>query len=113
MSAPDFAAILRATLAARHNNTPKADTAAVLDAEVPELCQTCDGSGVETEDSMIVVGVPGGQYPIGPCPECPTIGQLLAIGALVYGYPWTVNDFGASAWPPIQGFLEMLRAVQP
>lgn len=51
-------------------------------------CPTCGGSGVETDDSMAVVGVPGGQYPVGPCPGCtdghPPMEKVLTVGAAAF-----------------------------
>lgn len=38
-------------------------------------CDTCGGSGNETMDSSLAVGVPGGQYPIGPCSDCDGTGR--------------------------------------
>lgn len=41
----------------------------MLSALTTALCPLCGGSGVEYEDSMTAVGVPGGVIAIGPC-EC-------------------------------------------
>ena len=76
MTAPDFAAILTHAL---YNRAPVqtdpyvADALATLAARVPEACQTCGGSGG--------VGPEWYTHNIGdPCPDCPTIGTLLAYG---------------------------------
>lgn len=112
MSAPDFAAILAAEGEAtnagyRPATAPGSDAMTVdlwphiaasqLAAKVPELCPSTPASDMSFH---------------GGCPDCPTIAHLLAIGALTY-HPWTVNDFGAEAWGHVQGFIGMLRSVQP
>ncbi len=75
-----------------------------------------EGLGVETDDSMAVVGVPGGQYPVGPCPDCTDgkidMARLLAVGAAVFK-TYGVNDFGAEAWGHVKEFIETLRQVRP
>lgn len=37
-----------------------------------ERCPACMGEGQFYEDSMAVVGVPGGRYPVAPCTTCGT-----------------------------------------
>lgn len=82
MTAPDFAAVT---------------AAAQLDARVPALCQTCNGKGT----------VPGPADLPFTCPDCPTIGKLLAIGAAVMACP---ADEPFAEW---REHLRILRAVQP
>ena len=48
---------------------------------VVSKCGTCGGSGNETEDSASAVGIPGGQFPIGPCPVC-TGGWVTRLGTI-------------------------------
>lgn len=90
MSAPDFAAILSAALPHRGLAIPDE----VLAAKVPELCQTCAGESVIYDLRCDNCGG-SASLPLGmtcenhhakpqPCPDCPTIGQLLAIGAAAW-----------------------------
>ena len=84
MSAPDFAAILAATLADVTGEPSRMfdiECTEMLAARVPELCQTCKGYGLVAKPLR-----PGAQalsVTHEDCPDCPTIGQLLAIGAAV------------------------------
>lgn len=74
MSAPDFAAILRTGADSVRYGIAADQIGAQLDARVPELCQTCEGTGLDYGGNI--------NHPT-ICPDCPTIGQLLAIGAAV------------------------------
>ena len=84
MSAPDFAAILAATLADVTGEPSRMfdiECTEMLAARVPELCQTCKGYGLVAKPLR-----PGAQalsVTHADCPGCPTIGQLLAIGTAV------------------------------
>lgn len=42
-------------------------------------CDECQGSGDEYEDSMSVVGIPGGWLPVGPCHECDGTGTRVVV----------------------------------
>lgn len=126
MSAPDFAAIL--TDAADDVrvkcmsycyggsfNVPEA-VALQLATKVPELCQVCGGTG----ERHYEWGGKAGTFD--PCPDCPTIARLLAIGVAVMsgrvelpavtfgGTPnWQQQDrHDGAAW-----LLAELREVQP
>lgn len=78
MTAPDFAAILRSWLEPDARGWV-ATTDGVLGAKVPELCQTCGGTGERPLNHQVR------KYaePYHVCPDCPTIGRLLAIGTAV------------------------------
>lgn len=75
----------------------------------PDLCPTCDGASMVRNRSR------SGDTHI-DCPDCPTIGRLLAIGAAVMtgainGQPF---DFDRSSYRQgIDDCLAELRAVQP
>lgn len=58
---------------------------------VVDTCPTCQGSGDETMDSMLAVGVPGGQYPIGPCADCGS-GLVVSGYVTVEAWPLIAND---------------------
>ena len=65
MNAPDFAAIIAGAIGhGRVQYLDRMDASAVINTRVLELCENAD------------TGCPG-------CTDCPTIGQLLAIGAAV------------------------------
>ena len=88
-----------------------------LTAKVPGLCWTCGGSG----STMLAGASARNSYPV-ECHDCPTIGQLLAIGAAVMTaddanpnqapihYRGTDHHVWASGW---DAALDSLRAVQP
>ena len=87
-------------------------------------CPTCDGSGVETDDSMAVVGVPGGQYPVGPCPDCTDgkidMARLLAVGAAAVAAlakrnaAYQARENGDMAnWRAMDAIETALRQVRP
>lgn len=113
MSAPDFAATLRVAADSVRYGIAADQIDAQLAAKVPELCQTCEGYGLVAKPLR-----PGAQalsVTHADCPGCPTIGQLLAIGAAVVAGPgapslqelgWTFEDGWAAA-------IAHLRAVQP
>lgn len=46
-----------------------------------ERCPECMGEGQFYEDSMIVIGVPGGRYPVAPCDTCQQTGICSSIPA--------------------------------
>jgi len=134
MSAPDFAAIIaHATFNVSLLTSTEAHRAALggIAAKVPELCQTCAGESVIYDLRCDNCGG-SASLPLGmtcenhhakpqPCPDCPTIGDLLAIGAAVWTAPDAnpnhapVNHRGtdhhvwASGW---DAALVHLRAVQ-
>ena len=107
MTAPDFAAIIEdaaddvrvrcgSYCQGGTYNTREA-TALQLAAKVPELCRTCDGGGLvpQCHPGHDTQGEDCG-CPVNfmPCPDCPTIGQLLAIGAEAFDhrdYLWAVQ----------------------
>ena len=87
MSTPDFAAILSRITAGFHGQQmPHVQADALLAAKVPELCRTCGGDGLvpqchpEHDAQGEDCGCPANFM---PCPDCPTIATLLAIGAAV------------------------------
>lgn len=100
MSAPDFAAILFDAFM---------DGVPALDAKVPDLCQTCGGTKR--------VATPGTSVDYVGCPDCPTIAQLLAIGAAVMSAEvsggWIVQLPGQLATNAAELLLSQLRSVQP
>lgn len=99
MTAPDFAAILAdnvrsASWDGRTINSPQYAAECALAALVPEPCQTCAGESVIYDLRCDNCGG-SASLPLGmtcenhhakpqPCPDCPTIGQLLAIGAAAW-----------------------------
>ena len=98
MTAPDFAAILAdnvrsASWDGRTINSPQYAAECALAALVPEPCQTCAGESVIYDLRCDNCGG-SASLPLGmtcenhhakpqPCPDCPTIGRLLAIGTAV------------------------------
>ena len=122
MSAPDFAAILAATLADVTGEPSRMfdiECTEMLAARVPELCQTCKGYGLVAKPLR-----PGAQalsVTHEDCPGCPTIGQLLAIGAAVMSARVEIDDYTVAVeaegrtWHPSHAItlLDRLRAVQP
>lgn len=98
MTAPDFAAIIKHAQPTEHVNSRSDNARDVLAAKVPELCSTCHGVGTICDLRCDNCGG-SASLPLGmtcsnhlakptPCPDCPTIGKLLAIGAAVI-----VSDF--------------------
>ena len=102
MSAPDFAAILAATLADVTGEPSRMfdiECTEMLAARVPELCNGQLNGGC-------------------PCPDCPTIGQLLAKGAAVMGElvdagAGDVFEHKSGTYMDGPELLAYLRAVQP
>ena len=119
MSAPDFAAILAATLADVTGEPSRMfdiECTEMLAARVPELCQTCKGYGLVAKPLR-----PGAQalsVTHADCPGCPTIGQLLAKGAAVMGElvdagAGDVFEHKSGTYMDGPELLAYLRAVQP
>lgn len=124
MSAPDFDAIIAeaaddvrvrcmAYCYGGSFNMPEA-VALQLAAKVPKLCQACGGSGYVVESHILGENV-------NPCPDCPTIAKLLAIGAAVMtdgfelpaprGYAHQLSQAGFAYG--VEMAVAHLRAVQP
>ena len=119
MSAPDFAATLRVAADSVRYGIAADQIDAQLAAKVPELCQTCEGYGLVAKPLR-----PGAQalsVTHEDCPDCPTIGQLLAIGAAVMSARVEIDDYTVAVeaegrtWHPSHAItlLDRLRAVQP
>jgi hypothetical protein len=77
VTAPDFAAILATwelfTAADGEHGIRIREAADLLAAKVPELCTTCGGEALVIADRWHEGAI--GEM---ACPDCPTIGQLLA-----------------------------------
>lgn len=99
MTAPDFVAVIAGAMRSGSGNgqtvtIPGVAARSALAAKVPELCKTCSGESVIYDLRCDNCGG-SASLPLGmtcanhlakpqPCPDCPTIGQLLAIGAAVW-----------------------------
>jgi len=103
VNAPDFAAIIAGAIGhGRVQYLDRMDASAVINTRVLELCENAD------------TGCPG-------CTDCPTIGQLLAIGAAVMSARVEIDDYTVAVeaegrtWHPSHAItlLDRLRAVQP
>jgi len=118
VSAPDFAAIAddRSTIAA-----------GILAAKVPAACQTCDGTGqtdpVCESCGCLAPGEPtcancGGFRTMCrfDCPDCPTIGSLLAYGFNVAtaapAEPASSSEYSSAAAWGFNECLDALRAIE-
>lgn len=127
MTVPDFAAIMAdaaddvrvscmAYCYGGSFNVPEA-VALQLAAKVPQLCQTCGGTQRIAAPEGRGDGLPDPGW-CAPCPDCPTIARLLAIGAAVM-----TATLERSEWVALDGdkdltrvagtLLARLRAVQP
>ena len=122
MSAPDFAAIIDAEI---NDWDAHANARMVLAAKVSELCRACGGGGLvpqchpEHDAQGEDCGCPANFM---PCPDCPTIAKLLAIGAAVMSAERRTDPtFDTGTWGTVingefvwsADTLEALRAVQP
>lgn len=84
-----------------------------LATRVPALCPTCDGTTVTHNERHEWADI--------SCPDCPTIGRLLAIGAAVMTSTVNVNDYTVTVaaegkqWHPTHAIAlrDLLLAVQP
>jgi hypothetical protein len=79
----------------------------VLAARVPQACPTCDvcRNGGYTDEVGEFVSISN------PCPDCPTVAKLLAIGAAVMTWPEPDRRF---YYEQGQGeLLDHMRAVEP
>jgi len=87
--------------------TPDEAAGSVLAAKVPELCLTCGGERDGAHGNIVA----------GDCPDCPTIGHLLAIGAAVMAAEvsggWIVQLPGQLATNTADLLLTQLRAATP
>ena len=75
----------------------------ILATRVPQLCQTCEGSGKVRNQAWMTRGVVWTD-----CPDCPTVERLLAIGAAV----WTARGVAGYAGDRMVS-LTALKAVKP
>ena len=114
MSAPDFAAIIapRQTFTASDGvaGIRIREASELLAARVPALCTTCGGTTVTHNERHEWADI--------QCPDCPTIGRLLAIGAAVMTAEssedgWVVQLPGQLATNFSVPLLTQLREVQP
>jgi hypothetical protein len=87
----------------------------LLAIRVPQACPTCDGSGIRRYTDYLNGYIVGATE---PCPDCPTVAKLLAIGAAVMhgidGSPPDANHVNQDWW--IEGWEDAqiaLRAVEP
>ncbi len=75
----------------------------MADKHTPGKCKECNGTGDELMDSMEAVGVPGGMYPIGPCPTCKGKGRENS-KRMTYkhqlGRDLSDNNSGGMQWGP-------------